>query len=212
MSDADEFTGPSGGEESPALRQKILTAAAALFGEVGYEKASMRHIASRIGYSATAIYLHFKNKEALMFAVVDEAFSALAADLDAAANKGETPEEKLRQVAWSYIDFGLAHPTHYRLMFVDKPAFLMARNTDGPGLRIQSLDVLQVVIERLLPASRGPRTLGQFADALWACVHGVVMLANQLPNWDRPRALKTADLAIELMAAGIELNAMTIKR
>ncbi len=189
------------------LRDKILDAATELFGEKGYEKASMRQIADRIGYSATAIYLHFANKDDLMFAVVDAAFVRLEASLDEAVVHEGSAADRLRRIAWAYVDFGLKYPTHYRLMFVDKPEFLMARKSEGTGLRIQSLDVFQSVIERLVPAARGARTLGQFSDAVWASVHGVVLLANRLPTFDRPRALKAADLAIELVAAGIELAA-----
>jgi len=188
------------------LRDKILTAATELFAEKGYDKASMRQIADRIGYSATAIYLHFANKDDLMFAVVDDAFRRLELALEDASLEEGSPAERLRAMAWAYVDFGLGHPTHYRLMFVDKPEFLMSRKSEGLGLRIQSLDVFQEIIERILPRSRGTRTLGQFADAVWSAMHGVVMLANQLPNFDRPRALKAADLAIELVATGIELT------
>lgn len=192
-------------QDASGLREKILNAATELFAEHGYERASMRQIADRIGYSATAIYLHFANKDDLMFAVVDDAFRRLEAALDAAAAEATTPVEKLRQTAWAYVDFGLAHPAHYRLMFIDKPQFLMSRKTEGVGLRIQSLDVFQRLISRVLPDSRGARTLGQFADAVWAATHGVVLLANQLPNFDRSRALKAADLSIQLVTAGIEL-------
>ena len=39
----------------------------------------MRAVAERIGYSATTIYLHFSDRDALLFAVLDEAFGEFRA-------------------------------------------------------------------------------------------------------------------------------------
>ena len=60
------------------LRALIIDAARLLFAERGVEAVTMREIASRIGYSATSIYSHFADKEALLRAVCDTDFLKLA--------------------------------------------------------------------------------------------------------------------------------------
>ena len=57
--------------ERRELRRKILDAARALFVEQGYDAVTMRKIAQAIEYSPTAIYLHFRDKKAVINAICD---------------------------------------------------------------------------------------------------------------------------------------------
>src|SRR5437016_13696233 len=52
--------------ERVQTRQKILDAARRMFVQRGYEGTTMRAIAAKIGYTPTAIYHHFKDKDALV--------------------------------------------------------------------------------------------------------------------------------------------------
>ena len=72
-------------QEKQELRQAILTAAGELFLEQGYERFSLRKVAERIGYSPTTIYLYFRDKDDLLFTVVDEGFVRFGQQLAAAA-------------------------------------------------------------------------------------------------------------------------------
>ena len=53
------------------IRQRIVAAALDIFLEKSYEKASMRHIAQRVGTSVSNIYHYFTNKEDLFHAIVE---------------------------------------------------------------------------------------------------------------------------------------------
>jgi AcrR family transcriptional regulator len=68
-------------EEREKLRKTILDAARTLFVERGIEAVSMREIAKKINYSATTLYNYFVDKEALLQAVCDEDFLALASGM-----------------------------------------------------------------------------------------------------------------------------------
>lgn len=48
--------------EKAEMKQKIMTAAIEIIEQEGYEKLSIRKIASRIEYSPTTIYLYYKDK------------------------------------------------------------------------------------------------------------------------------------------------------
>jgi len=52
--------------ERAETRGKILDAARRMFVLKGYEGTTMRAIAAKIGYTPTAIYHHFKDKDALV--------------------------------------------------------------------------------------------------------------------------------------------------
>ena len=60
-------------ESSAETKKKILESATAEFLEKGFMNASLRTIASNAGLTTGAMYRHFKDKDALFCALVDEA-------------------------------------------------------------------------------------------------------------------------------------------
>src|SRR6516162_3614916 len=82
-------------QEKQTLRQTILTAAGELFLEQGYERFSLRKVAERVGYSPTTIYLYFRDKDDLLFTVVEEGFVQFGRQLVAAAESQADPWERI---------------------------------------------------------------------------------------------------------------------
>lgn len=74
--------------KSKAKRQEILTLAAQVFGEMGFERATMTEIRARVGGSKATLYNHFRSKQELffevMFLTVEAEFDAHRGALDAA--------------------------------------------------------------------------------------------------------------------------------
>src|SRR5436190_19184209 len=104
-------------QEKLELRQAILREAGKLFLEQGYNHFSLRRVAERIGYSPTTIYLYFRDKDDLLFTVVDEGFARFGQQLAAAAST-EDPWERLIALGRAYVSFGLQNPVYYQLMFM----------------------------------------------------------------------------------------------
>ncbi|MFW8636816.1 TetR/AcrR family transcriptional regulator [Cribrihabitans pelagius] len=65
-------------------QQAILTSAWAAFSAYGFRKTSMDDIAKGAGVSRPALYLHFRNKEAIFRALVQVYYGAALADVQAA--------------------------------------------------------------------------------------------------------------------------------
>lgn len=63
-------------KDKTETHEKILPAAKEEFLEKGFEQASMRNIAAKIGMSAAGLYRHFANKEDLFAALVEPALKA----------------------------------------------------------------------------------------------------------------------------------------
>jgi len=103
--------------ERTDTRQRILDAAREMFVRHGYDATTMRAIAERIEYTPTAIYHHFKNKEALLAELCAADFRALAAAFQK-IGRIEDPIERLRRSGRAYVQFGLDHPMQYQLMFM----------------------------------------------------------------------------------------------
>jgi AcrR family transcriptional regulator len=57
--------------DTPPTRARILDAAVRRFGRVGYGGASLEDIAGDVGISKAAIYHHFRNKDAILAALIE---------------------------------------------------------------------------------------------------------------------------------------------
>jgi AcrR family transcriptional regulator len=166
--------------ERVEIRQLILDAARDLFVELGYEGVSMRKVAQRIDYSPTAIYLHFADKEALFHELCGRDFGSLAARFGELAAIPD-PGERLAACAHAYIEFAVAHPNHYRLMFMT-PINLPLSEGDLHRKGNPDEDAyafLRTLIEECMRAGYFRTDLTDIdliGQTLWAGVHGVAAL------------------------------------
>ncbi len=185
------------------LRSRIMAAARTLLEEGGSEAVSMRAIAERIGYSATTIYLHFEDRDALLFALLDEAFGEFRAEMATAIAMPASARERIRAMGRAYVRFALEHPAQYRLMFVQRPDFLLAHGPEEAGARIESLGALADLVAESPAGNNHPARATVSADALWATVHGIAALATGVAMFDRARAEATAEEALDLLIRGL---------
>ncbi|MEM1042821.1 MAG: TetR/AcrR family transcriptional regulator [Bacteroidota bacterium] len=159
------------------LRRAILDRTRLMLVEVGYNNLSMRKIARSVGCSATSIYLHFENKDALLHALIDEGMMQLNASLQKIADSHPDPAERLEAMSRGYVHFGLDHPEYYEVMFMLHPE-RMARYPAEKYRRARRN--LELFAEAL---GAGAET-DQFdvadpamaASVLWAGLHGAVAL------------------------------------
>lgn len=212
-------------KQKQELREKILTAAGAEFLEHGYEEFSLRRVAERIGYSATTIYLYFENKDDLLLATVQDGFKAFDASVEAAAAANADPLRRIVALGQAYMEFGLANPAIYRLMFMQRADFYLLPRLTGTGsepeIRQAALDgkpgdgTYHVIAQELLVgAVKEAMDAGQItpgdplltADALWAGAHGLVALASS-PIMAPDHARKVLDRYAELVIAGLKYQA-----
>ena len=197
--------------EREDLRRRILDAARDLFAREGYEHVTMRGIADAIEYSPTAIYHHFKDKDALVEALCHEDFSRLLG-VFTQRPLPKDPVERIRQVGLAYARFGLDHPNHYRFMFMTGVKGEKHR-LSVPGE--QSFLILREAVAEGIAAGR-LRDIGVDAAAqvLWSVVHGVVALLVTYPGDMFPHAPAAPDLvdkAIDNGLRGLLAEAPTTK-
>jgi AcrR family transcriptional regulator len=100
------------------LRTDIVNAAAELLDEAGNEQAvTLRAVARRIGIAAPSIYAHFPDRQAILLAVVQDAFAELAEALRATDKESTGAVAGLRAACTAYLDFAATRPQRYRVMF-----------------------------------------------------------------------------------------------
>ena len=166
--------------ERQQLRALIIDAARELFVARGVAAVTMREIAKRIGYSATSIYLHFSDKEALLRAICDTDFLALARSLKNVMLI-VNPIDRLKALSNGYAAFALTHPNHYRLMFMTERA-----PCDPEQSSLQQNSAEQDAYYQLKTVVNDLHAAGYFradlkdadliAQTIWAGTHGVCAL------------------------------------
>lgn len=187
-------------QQKEELRQAILDAAAHLLLAHGYEGFSLRQVAEQIGYTPTTIYLYFEDKADLLFAVVDSAYADFSRRLQAAYDSTDDPLQRIRALGRAYVDFGLANPVVYQLIFVQRTDFLLTWRKGEQQPRASALLILQrAVAEAQQAGAVRPGDVQSLGDALWSMVHGLVSLAIGMPMFDAARSRAASETALDLM-------------
>lgn len=174
--------------EKEELRQTILKTAGELFLTRGYDRFSMRHLAEEIGYSVATLYLYFRDKDDLLFTVVDEGFARFTQQLTQAAASSDEPWERLTALSEAYISFGLHNPGYYQLMFMWRSDFLAQARSGEDEPRFKAFGVLREAIEYAMAA--GAMEIGDvesYSDVLWVVMHGIVAMAITIPGFEGDR-------------------------
>ncbi|WP_165861369.1 TetR/AcrR family transcriptional regulator [Paenibacillus paeoniae] len=179
------------GEQKEQLRRLILQTASEMFFELGYHEFSMRKLAARIGYSVATLYLYFRDKDDLLFTVVDDAFTLFRNQLAEAADKSTDAWERLSHLGEAYVRFGLSNPASYRLMFMWRTDYLIESRVGEDGPRVQAFQVLLDSVQDAMDQKELTQDdAASYSDVLWAMLHGIVSLAIQMPMFDEKRTMK----------------------
>lgn len=169
-------------QQKAELRRALLDAASELFLEHGLEGFSLRAVAERVGYSATTVYLYFENKDDLLFAVSLDGFEQFGRAIYSAYETTADPVERIGAIGRAYIAFGVQHPAHYRLMFMERGEFLLRENPNNQKPTIDSFGILVRAVHEAHAAGR--LKTGEPMDlvyTLWVGVHGLVALTLCVP-------------------------------
>jgi len=161
------------------LRAALITEGLRLLAARDVEALSLREVARNVGVSATAVYRHFSDKDALMTALAHEGLTRLAQAQHAAAAAagGGNGAEAFAATGRAYVRFALANPALFRLIFAAPPR---TRCGEEPAA---------LAFLRANAAAAARRQDGGSSDvrvravAAWAQVHGLAMLMldGQIP-------------------------------
>ncbi len=187
------------------LRLEILDATDALLGEGGTtESVSIRAVADRVGCTPPAIYLHFFDKQELLFDVCARRFLQLNSLVDEATAGMTDPIRALKAGSAAYVRFGLAHPEHYRILFMGR-SLLTADQLDE--MRRTGVTGFGRLVERCQTAVNAglvnESDANTMAYSLWALCHGLVSLIVAKPHVEWPDADRLLDHLLGAYFLGI---------
>lgn len=131
----------------PATSKELLLAALDEFARHGYQAATTRDIAQRVGLSPAAVYVHYKSKADLLFEITRIGHEAVLAEATEAADRPDDPVERVRAfaetfTAWHARHHTLAHVTQYEIR-----ALKAAQLREIRRLRRKIVDYLDELLE-----------------------------------------------------------------
>lgn len=190
------------------LAEALVATGLEIAAEGGPEALSLREAARRAGVSPTAVYRHFDDRTALVLAVKNVVLARLAAAMQEALamplprrmDPAARAHEHLIRIGAAYVDFAVAHPGEYRVIFADgcfpagAPSGLEGDDAPGGPYGILSTVLDEMVATGTLAATARP---GAEAPA-WAMVHGLASLILEGPYAALPPDERRAMVAMSL--------------
>jgi AcrR family transcriptional regulator len=171
------------------VKSRIIAAARALYFERGPEAVTMRAVAERVGVTATALYRHFADKDAILREVMGEGSRLLGSHLFRAL-EAPPPLERLRATANAYLDFAVAQPQAYRALYE------VGEAEEGSPVQLQRGAMRRFLRDRVREAMDAgvvaPGDPDGTAMSVWALLHGLASLHHAgitRVEWVRERAL-----------------------
>lgn len=163
-------------KEKKEMRGLILETAMKLFLKEGFEKVTIRRIAEKIDYSPATIYLYFKNKNEIVFALHDEGFEKFYIHQQTVLSIKD-PWERLKQHAKVYVSFALEHPEYYELMFIMRGPAKEIKKKENWEIGMRSFEFLKQNTSECMKAGYLIETdLDVAAFAFWSFTHGIASL------------------------------------
>jgi AcrR family transcriptional regulator len=162
------------------LAEEILDATTALLLATGHAKAvSIRSVAQRVGVTPPSIYLHFKDKDALLDAVCARYFEKLDQEMQRAAVGQTTALGAMRALGLAYVRFALQTPELYRIA-------TMGEGHPGSGvdmtLNSSAFQHMCAGVEAMMDEGIYARDdPARVALELWTAAHGVAAMLIAKP-------------------------------
>jgi AcrR family transcriptional regulator len=164
-------------KEKEELKDLILKAAKDVFSERGYQNTSIRTIADRIEYSPGTIYLHFKDKDAILHELQKEGFQLLKTKFMVLLAVTD-PFERLKAMGKVYLAFAQEYPDYYDLMFIINDPMNALEEHECWQEGQTAFDMLVQVVQHCRQQGRFREyDAEELAYLIWSTVHGMAALS-----------------------------------
>jgi AcrR family transcriptional regulator len=190
-------------EGMPATSRRLLEAATEAFAERGYHATTTRDIATRVGMSPAALYVHFPSKVALLAQISRLGHEAAAELVDTAIDGAPDPVSRLRAVAAAFAAW---HAEHHRVARIVQHELAALPDDDLQEVRRLRQRIERRVEEQLRDGvAAGVMTVGDTR----AVARAVLSLTVDVARWYDPAGRETpeaigalyADLAARMVGA-----------
>jgi TetR/AcrR family transcriptional regulator len=103
--------------EKERRKKEIINAAEKVFFKLGFDYASVEKVAEKAELSKATLYLYFKSKDELYFAICMRAQEKMYKLIDEALSEAKNTVEKIESLFYSIVEFQKLYPDYFRTMF-----------------------------------------------------------------------------------------------
>src|SRR3546814_545678 len=158
------------------LRSALVTEGLRILEVRAPEELGLREVARAAGVSATAVYRHLPDKEALLRALASVGCQYLGYAKAAATEQAGGGLAGFNASGVAYVRFALANPGLFRLMFSHAPQSDSEVSAEENEAAIRAMRMLQENAAALLNEEVGEPGARRFALRAWSLVHGLALL------------------------------------
>jgi AcrR family transcriptional regulator len=158
-------------------QKRVLDAAAAVFADRGFHRASVRDVVAEAGMSLAGMYHYFPSKAGLLHEIAVRAFDSLLARLDAAAPGA--PRERLATLVHSHLSFFLSRPAEMKVLVRETESLPEALRTEVAEKKRLYYQRCHDILRELDGGRRGEEELRLATLALFG-------MLNWTYSWYRP--------------------------
>lgn len=172
-------------EEKDRRRSEIVDAAENLYRELGWDAVTMDSVARSARLSRALVYVYFKDKRDLHFAICERAMRMLRTRFEDASSRARTGLDQIEAIGRAYMAYGLEFPHYF-----DACARLELGATERPERGTQEAAAMEigkkihdVVVAALLAGQRDGSIRADVGDpaitsrVLWGFTHGLIQIA-----------------------------------
>jgi TetR/AcrR family transcriptional regulator len=172
------------GEEKERRRAEILDAAEALYAKTGWDALTVDQVARSARLSRALVYVYFRDKEELLFAIGERAMALLRDRFAQAAAGHALGLDQVEAIGRAYMGYAHEFPHYFDFCsrFQAHSAAVDPGSHEGAcfiaGDEVKGV-VVQAIEAGIADGSIRP-DIGQpvmFAMTLWAFTHGIIQLA-----------------------------------
>jgi len=154
-------------------REQILKVALESFHTQGFGQTSVRDLAGAVGMSISGMYHYFDTKDDILFAIIDAAVDRLLAELKAARDSTETPEDRIRAMLAATVRVVVENRAEIRVQIDNSDKLLPERQEIIRAKQRESALMVRAELERLQAA-------GQLKEL---DLNVVTFALNGMANW-----------------------------
>jgi AcrR family transcriptional regulator len=189
------------------LRAALVEAATGLIEERGPDGFTLREVARRARVSQAAPYRHFRDRDDLLAAVVEQGFLGLSEVMSEVAASTHAPAERFRRCGAAYVTYALERTAHFQVMFrmEPDPEKHPAARAAADAAFGQLVGVVAACQESGVLPGRNARVVALIA---WSLVHGIAHLAigKQFQFKTRAEVLRFAGVATDALLEGLRVG------
>jgi AcrR family transcriptional regulator len=171
-------------EEKERRRAEIVNAAESLYAEKGWDAVTMDQVARSARLSRALVYVYFKDRDDLMFAIGERAMQMLRTRFEQAFSQSKLGIDKVEAIGRSYMAYAHEFPHYFDVCARFHARSVAPDPSSNEGACVVAGDeVLAVVVRAIQNGFEDGSIRTNVGDpmllavTLWGCTHGVSQIA-----------------------------------